>query len=433
MSIGDEVINGIKETADTVTRAVESGDYSRLSDDITKTIEETSKRVREETAKAVMGDNYQNNYQKNNPNSSSYSSPYVNNKWYSDIKKSFHTNTTADYVANKKAQEEKLKSLSPFQTQSISRWMGTGETLVGGFLSISFGASFFICLVIMLLSGEIGMLGAVIPTLVFTILGIYFWRRGAKSKNLSDKFHLFKRFAGDSEYISIKDFANKLQMPQKDVLNTFKELMRRGMLLGARLDDEETTVILTEHAYDEYLKYQTAKKIQNANVSKSTQEEKSNSFSNEEKSTYSDEVSDLLSEGKNYLVRVREINDKISDDDIMSDKLYKLEEIMKKIFDQVQKDPEKAPELRKFMNYYLPTTEKLINSYAELNVQPQGETVVKTKNQISNAMDTINSAFEKLLDDMFKEQAMDIMSDISVMNTMFAQDGLVGDKMQMPR
>ena len=77
------------------------------------------------------------------------------------------------------------------------------------------------------------------------------------------------------------------------------------------------------------------------------------------------------------------------------------------------------------MNYYLPTTKKLLDAYVELDKQAgQGENVQQTKAEISTAMDTINEAFEKLLDSMFQDMAWDISSDISVMKTMMAQDGL---------
>ncbi|MBP3273872.1 MAG: 5-bromo-4-chloroindolyl phosphate hydrolysis family protein, partial [Butyrivibrio sp.] len=96
-----------------------------------------------------------------------------------------------------------------------------------------------------------------------------------------------------------------------------------------------------------------------------------------------------------------------------------------RIFAQVKKDPSSADELHKLMNYYLPTTKKLLNAYVELDKQPEvGENITQTKKEIDEAMDTINMAFESLLDSLFQDMAWDISSDISVMKTMMAQDGL---------
>ena len=97
---------------------------------------------------------------------------------------------------------------------------------------------------------------------------------------------------------------------------------------------------------------------------------------------------------------------------------------MNKIFDQVKKNPQSADDLHRLMNYYLPTTKKLLDAYVELDRQGGGANAIQTKSEISEAMDTINEAFENLLDSMFQDMAWEISSDISVMKTMLAQDGL---------
>ena len=80
------------------------------------------------------------------------------------------------------------------------------------------------------------------------------------------------------------------------------------------------------------------------------------------------------------------------------------------------------------MDYYLPTTLKLLNAYADMDAQPvQGENIQASKKEIEATLDTLNLAFEKLLDDLFRDSAMDVSSDISVLNTVLAQEGLTGD------
>ena len=84
-------------------------------------------------------------------------------------------------------------------------------------------------------------------------------------------------------------------------------------------------------------------------------------------------------------------------------------------------------DLHKFMDYYLPTTMKLLNAYEELDKQElTGEHVQSAKTEIENTLDTINDAFENLLDSFYKETAWDVSSDISVLKTMLAQEGLTG-------
>ena len=104
---------------------------------------------------------------------------------------------------------------------------------------------------------------------------------------------------------------------------------------------------------------------------------------------------------------------------------------MIRIFQQVEKDPDVAGELHKFMNYYLPTTTKLVDAYQELYDQPAaGENMAGTKKEIEDTLDTINFAFEKLLDRFFQDTAWDISTDITVMKTMLAQEGLMDDSLK---
>ena len=99
-----------------------------------------------------------------------------------------------------------------------------------------------------------------------------------------------------------------------------------------------------------------------------------------------------------------------------------------KIFDRVEQNPKNISDIRKLMEYYLPTTVKLLEAYAEMDAQPVGgENIQSAKKEIEDTLDTLNVAFEKLLDDMFQETAWDVSSDISVLNTMLAQEGLKED------
>lgn len=133
---------------------------------------------------------------------------------------------------------------------------------------------------------------------------------------------------------------------------------------------------------------------------------------------------EVLSSSEDYLRKIHEANDALPGK-IISQKLARLELVITRILEEVKKQPKKASELQKFMNYYLPTTWKLINAYLEFESQPlQTENIVNTKNEIEGTLDTINDAFEKLLDDLFQSQAWDISSDISVLQTMLAQEGL---------
>ena len=108
--------------------------------------------------------------------------------------------------------------------------------------------------------------------------------------------------------------------------------------------------------------------------------------------------------------------------------------IVRRIFERAEAHPEIVPDLKKLMDHYLPMTVKLLNAYADMDAQPiQGQTIQSSKREIEDTLDTLNLAYEKLLDSVFADTALDVSSDISVLNTMLAQEGLTEDALAKMR
>ena len=127
------------------------------------------------------------------------------------------------------------------------------------------------------------------------------------------------------------------------------------------------------------------------------------------------------------LDELRRVNDAIPDEE-MSDKISRLEAVAAKIFEQARTDPDKLPQMRKFMDYYLPTSLKLLNTYAELDRQGiEGDNITESKRRIELTMDTLVKAFEHQLDRLFASDALDVSTDIDVMQNMLRADGLTDD------
>lgn len=142
-------------------------------------------------------------------------------------------------------------------------------------------------------------------------------------------------------------------------------------------------------------------------------------------STGDPEVDKLIQEGKEYLKKLRAADDAIPDETLSAD-ITRMEKASADIFRFIGEHPEKAPEIRKFMNYYLPTTLKLLNSYQRLSSQSvKGETISSTLFNIAGMMHTVANAFEKQLDSLFADEAMDISADITVFETLLKQEGFV--------
>lgn len=143
--------------------------------------------------------------------------------------------------------------------------------------------------------------------------------------------------------------------------------------------------------------------------------------------TGNEELDRMIADGQAALKEMRRLNDSIQDETI-SAQIDRLESVSGKIFRQVQKEPRQLPQIRKFMSYYLPTTLKLLRAYEELSHQGvQGENISGTMERVRSMMGTIVTAFERQLDSLFGDQALDISTDITVLENMMAREGLSDD------
>ena len=139
------------------------------------------------------------------------------------------------------------------------------------------------------------------------------------------------------------------------------------------------------------------------------------------------ELDKMVSDGELAIREMKRLNDSIKDETI-SRQIDRLEEVSGKIFDCVKADPEKLPQIRKFMGYYLPTTLKLLNAYDRMDSQGvSGGNIGGTMERVENIMGTIVTAFERQLDALFGAEALDISTDITVLENMMAREGLAED------
>ena len=146
----------------------------------------------------------------------------------------------------------------------------------------------------------------------------------------------------------------------------------------------------------------------------------------EKKSTGNPEIDALLSERDKAVSEMRRLNDSIKDVKI-SAQITHLETTTSKIIGAVVEKPSKLPQIRKFMNYYLPTTLKLLNAYDRMDsTGVSGANIDGTKGKIEDMLDTVCVAFSRQLDALYGEEALDISTDIKVMEQMLQQEGIGG-------
>ena len=150
----------------------------------------------------------------------------------------------------------------------------------------------------------------------------------------------------------------------------------------------------------------------------------------QEPATGNPELDKMIKDGALAIEEMRRLDRNIEDKKISAD-IVRLQQTSEKIFDYVKSHPNQLGDIRKFMNYYLPTTLKILNAYDRMSAQGvSGENIDATMDRIQHMMDTIVAAFEKQLDSLFGEEALDISTDITVLETMMAREGLTDREMK---
>ena len=133
----------------------------------------------------------------------------------------------------------------------------------------------------------------------------------------------------------------------------------------------------------------------------------------------------MARDGEMAIREMKRLDEDIADPGISAD-IVRLEQVSARIFDEVRTHPEKLPQIRRFLDYYLPTTLKLLNAYDRMSgTGVSGENIDTTLAKVEGMMRTIVAAFEKQLDSLYGAEALDISTDITVLENMMAREGLV--------
>ena len=148
----------------------------------------------------------------------------------------------------------------------------------------------------------------------------------------------------------------------------------------------------------------------------------------QKKKSYGPEVDPIVEEGNKALAEMGRLYLSIKDTEVRG-KINEIMRVTDKIVQDAISDPSDIPQIKKFMNYYLPTTIKLLNAYDRMSSQGiEGENLDKSMKSINEMLDDAIAAYKKMLDSLFADQALDIETEIDVMNTMLSREGLTGEK-----
>lgn len=242
---------------------------------------------------------------------------------------------------------------------------------------------------------------------------------GVQGLERVSRFKKYCKTLGRNTHCSLEKLARSVGKNVKFVRKELVKMIDDGLFLEGHLDREEANLITSHETYRHYEQSRLALEAR----------KKEEQRLEAAKPAADPRVREVLERGNAFIAEIRRCNDAIPGQEI-SGKISRMELIVRRIFERAQAHPEIVPDLKKLMDYYLPMTVKLLNAYAEMDAQPvQGETIRSSKKEIEDTLDTLNLAFEKLLDSVFEDTAMDVSSDISVLNTLLAQEGLTDDEL----
>lgn len=304
-----------------------------------------------------------------------------------------------------------------------------GKKIAGMVMAIT-GYSFAACLLIgsvitgvtgMLMGAGVGVSVAVTIQMIFLIVFTVLGAAGSRMMCQVKRFQAYIEELHGREYGNIKDLAQRMHKKEKFVVKDLESMIRKGWFLQGYLDDQKVCLMTSKEAYDQYRELMAQAKQQKIREQEKKEQQKADA---DRRAGLDPKVQEVIEAGNRYIRKIRECNDAIPGE-VVSEKMSRMELLTKRIFERVEQNPEAVTDIRRLMEYYLPTAVKLLEAYEELDAQPvQGENILSSQKEIEDTLDTLNMAFEKLLDDLFQDTAWDVSSDISVLKTMLAQEGL---------
>lgn len=424
---------------DCVTEALATGDFSPLNDLVNDTVnkavgeaksqfeagaanarqkshdaqsihdERAQKTSKQQAAKAVAHEQKRSRYDyRRRPDGSYGANTDVNNE-------------QSTVLATSERPFKKVGSISG-TLQQVFGSIGIGLSSLGVILFTIFG----------LLFSAKGLFFGTFAMLCMGVFAGVLLGNGTSAKNRLSRAKRYLQLCGKNAYINIKELEIHTGKSRKYLLKDIKKMIQKGVFPQGHLDMQEECLMLNDETYQEYLNLEKRKKQLMDSESKVLAAESGKDLKASPNASGDEELDEMIAEGRKYIRQLRELNDEI-EGEVISAKLFKLEDVLKDIFDRLAKHPEHKSKMHKMMSYYLPTTIKLVEAYKEFDgIESPSSDMVEAKAEIENTLDTINAAFLQLRDNLFRDAAYDVTTDAQVLKTMLAREGFAADLVKEP-
>ena len=405
-----------EEIKQTIQDAIDTKDYSRLNQMVSDTVNHAMDCV----SAGIKNGGW-------------YRDPKTGQPLYGD-KKNTGSRSGAEnqrYRPNQGPKMSEMRNYSQNHPVPVTpRYLKGTSVKIGGTFLAATGAVFGLTSVIFLIITLIGSVITAFDVVSGLIIGIFavafisfavMTYVGVDMVRTVGRFRQYVSVLRDREFCDIKEIASATGRDVRKVLKDVKKMITKGWFCQGHLDEKESCLMVSEHAWNQYTALMEDMKQRKA------EEQAAQKKMQEEYDRLSPEVQKIVQAGDEYVRKIKAANDAIPGE-VISAKISRMELLVDRIFDRVEQNPDSVNDMRRMMDYYLPTTMKLLEAYEELDAQPvQGENIISSKKEIEDTIDTSNIAFEKLLDSLFQDTAWDVSSDISVLHTMLAQEGLTED------
>lgn len=269
-----------------------------------------------------------------------------------------------------------------------------------------------------------------IVNIAFLALFFGMIQHGISQKKRLRRAERYVTFCDYRMFGEIKKLAKNTGKKESYVIKDLQKMLKLGIFPEGHLDEQNTCFMLNDVVYQQYLAVEN-NRIQREEASREALEQKGTAQASKAAPTPDElhgqesELNTMVAEGMEYIRKLRDLNDQIAGE-VISAKLFHLESLLKEIFDRIREHPEQMHRMHKLMDYYLPTTLKLVEAYAEFDqISAPGEEILKAKAEIENTLDTINQAFSELLNNLFQDTVFDVTTDAQVLKTMLAREGLM--------
>lgn len=434
--------------------ALQTGDFSVLNELVTQTVSDTLN----DAGKHIAG-NFFSQPEKKKSKESYESRAKAHQRQYDQKKKAqeeahrLHMQQQKEVQMQRKAAQQALKqqhgnknhavsspqkqttALIPIKFRQIGNVSNVLYQVFGGIgLGISSLIAFF--RLFAALAGETTLAGWIINLLF--IAGFFCMiRYGVNQRNRLARAKRYIQLCGGRMYSQIESLARDTGKSVRFVARDIHKMLSLGMFPEGHLDEKRTCFMLNDSIHQQYLdaeksrimreqeqiRAEAAAKQQSAaptDTDGKTGQGKSGQMDNEQEA----ELNTMIAEGMECTRKLRELNDQIPGE-VISEKLYRLENLLKDIFDSVREHPEQMHRMHKMMDYYLPTTLKLVEAYEDFDkISVPGPEIIAAKAEIERTMDIINQAFSELLSNLFQDAVLDATTDAQVLQTMLAREGL---------